>query len=63
MLHILPIELSLSVLSYLPLPTLCSLPTLSRQWSLPFRDVYMFIVVLNEQVLHNSKYRYGPMCK
>jgi len=31
MLH-LPIELSLSVLSYLPLPTLCSLPTLSRQW-------------------------------
>jgi hypothetical protein len=32
MLHILPIELSLSVLSYLPLPTLCSLPTLSRQW-------------------------------
>jgi len=32
MLHILPIELSLSVLSYLPLPTLCSLPILSRQW-------------------------------
>ena len=32
MLHILPVELSLSVLSYLPVPTLCSLPTLSRQW-------------------------------
>ena len=32
MLRILPIELSLSVLAYLPLPTLCSLPTLSRQW-------------------------------
>ena len=32
MLHILPIELSLSVLAYLPLPTLCSLPTLSHQW-------------------------------
>jgi hypothetical protein len=32
MLHLLPIELSLSVLSYLPLPTLCSLLTLSHQW-------------------------------
>jgi len=32
LLHVLPIELSLSVLSYLPLPTLCSLPALSRQW-------------------------------
>jgi hypothetical protein len=32
MLHILPTELSLFVLSYLPLRCLCALPTLSRQW-------------------------------
>jgi len=32
MLSILPTELSLSVLSYLPLRWLCALPTLSRQW-------------------------------
>ena len=32
MLHILPTELSLLVLSYLPLRCLCALPTLSRQW-------------------------------
>ena len=32
MLHILSTELSLSVLSYLPLQTLCSLPAVSRHW-------------------------------
>ncbi|KAH9985659.1 hypothetical protein BJV74DRAFT_554300 [Russula compacta] len=32
MLDILPVEISLVVLSYLPIPSLCSLPTLSRQW-------------------------------
>ncbi|KAI9510203.1 hypothetical protein F5148DRAFT_623674 [Russula earlei] len=32
MLHILPVEVSLAILSYLPLPSLCSLSALSRQW-------------------------------
>ncbi|KAH9962255.1 hypothetical protein BC827DRAFT_1199936 [Russula dissimulans] len=32
MLHILPVEISLQVLSYLPIPSLCSLPAVSRQW-------------------------------
>ena len=32
MLHILPVELSLAVLSYLPLSTLFSLASLSREW-------------------------------
>ena len=32
MLHVLPVELSLAVLSYLPLSTLCSLSSLSREW-------------------------------
>ena len=32
MLHVLPVELSFDVLSYLSLQTLCPLPTLSREW-------------------------------
>ena len=32
MLHVLPVELSLAVLSYLPLQTLCPLLSLSRKW-------------------------------
>jgi len=32
MLHVLPPELTLTVLSYLPIPSLLSLPLLSRQW-------------------------------
>jgi hypothetical protein len=32
MLHVLPVELSLAVLSYLPLQALCPLPSLSRKW-------------------------------
>ncbi|KAH9974815.1 hypothetical protein BGW80DRAFT_158680 [Lactifluus volemus] len=32
MLDVLPFELSLNILSYLPIPSLCSLFTLSRQW-------------------------------
>ncbi|KAH9059604.1 hypothetical protein EDB87DRAFT_769868 [Lactarius vividus] len=32
MLHILPAEVTLSVLSHLPIPSLLSLPVLSRQW-------------------------------
>ena len=33
MLHVLPVEVTLSVLSHLPIPWLLSLPVLSRQWS------------------------------
>ena len=33
MLHVLPVEVTLSVLCHLPIPWLLSLPVLSRQWS------------------------------
>lgn len=51
MLRILPTEISLSVLSYLPLPTLCSLPTLSRQW-LDFCSENQSAIFHNAAILH-----------
>jgi hypothetical protein len=51
MLRILPTELSLSVLSYLPLPTLCSLPTLSHQW-LDFCSENQSTIFHNAAILH-----------
>jgi len=51
MLLILPTELSLSVLSYLPLQTLCSLPTLSRQW-LDFCSENQLTIFHNAAILH-----------
>jgi len=51
MLRILPTEISLSVLSYLPLPTLCSLLTLSRQW-LNFCSENQSAIFHNAAILH-----------
>jgi len=51
MLHMLPTGLLLSVLSYLPLPTLCSLPTLSRQW-LDFYSENQSTIFRNATILH-----------
>jgi hypothetical protein len=47
MLHILPTELSVLVLSYLPLRCLCALPTLSRQW-------LNFFSENQETIFHNA---------
>jgi hypothetical protein len=47
MLHILPVELSLSVLSYLPLQTLCSLPALSHTW-------FNFFSANQSTIFHNA---------
>lgn len=52
MLHILPIELSLSVLSYLPLQTLSSLPALSRQW-------FDFISANQSTIFHSAAVLHG----
>jgi len=51
MLHILPVEISLVVLSYLPLPTLCPLPSLSRKWSDFFSD-NQSTIFHNAAILH-----------
>ena len=51
MLHILPVELSLAVLSYLPLSTLCSLSSLSREW-LEFFSENKSTIFHNAAVLH-----------
>ena len=51
MLHILPTRLLLSVLSYLPNLTLCSLPTLSRQW-LDFYSENQSTIFRNAAILH-----------
>jgi len=51
MLHMLPTGLLLPVLSYLPLPTLCSLPTLSRQW-LDFYSQNQSTIFRNAAILH-----------
>ena len=47
MLHRLPVEISLAVLSYLPLSTLCPLSSLSRRW----RD---FISANKSTIFHNA---------
>jgi F-box-like len=51
MLDILPVELSLSVLSYLPLQTLSSLPALSRQW-FDFISANQSTIFRNAAILH-----------
>jgi hypothetical protein len=51
-LHILPTGLWISVLSYLPLPMLCSLPTLSRQW-------LEFCSENEPAIFHNAATLYG----
>ena len=51
MLHTLPVELSLAVLSYLPLQTLCALPSLSRKWS-DFFSQNQSTIFRNAAVLH-----------
>jgi hypothetical protein len=51
MLHVLPVELSLAVLSYLPLQTLCPLPSLSRKW-FNFFSENQFAIFRNAATLH-----------
>lgn len=52
MLDILPVEISLVVLSYLPIPLLCSLPTLSRQW-------YNFFSKNQSTIFHKAAILHG----
>src|SRR6266702_1975453 len=51
MLHVLPIEVTLSVLSHLPIPSLLSLPVLSRQW-LGFFASNQSAIFRNAALLH-----------
>jgi F-box associated protein len=51
MLHVLPVELSLAVLSYLPLSTLCPLHTVSRKW-LNFFFQNQSTIFHNAAILH-----------
>jgi F-box associated protein len=51
MLHALPVELSLAVLSYLPLSILCSLHTVSRKW-LNFFFQNQSTIFRNAAILH-----------
>ncbi|KAI0287198.1 hypothetical protein BC826DRAFT_1119604 [Russula brevipes] len=51
MLQILPVEISIAVLSYLPIPSLCSLPAVSREWS-HFFSVNRSTIFHNAAVLH-----------
>lgn len=52
MLHVLPVEISLAVLSYLPLPTLCRLSSLSRKW-------FDFLSENQSAVFHNAAIFHG----
>jgi F-box-like len=47
MLDVLPAELSLNILSYLPIPSLCSLFTLSRRW-------YHFLFANQSSIFHRA---------
>jgi F-box associated protein len=51
MLHILPVELSLAVLSYLPLSTLCPSHSVSRKW-LNFFSQNQSTIFHNAAILH-----------
>ena len=52
MLHVLPVELSLVVLSYLPLSTLCPLHTVSRKW-------FNFFSQNQSTIFHNAAILHG----
>jgi hypothetical protein len=51
MLHVLPVELSLAILSYLPIQTLCPLPSLSHKW-FDFFSQNQSTIFRNAAVLH-----------
>jgi len=51
MLHVLPVELSLVVLSYLPLSTLCPLHSVSRKW-FNFFSQNQSTIFRNAAILH-----------
>ncbi len=52
MLHVLPVELSLAVLSYLPLSALCPLPSLSHKW-------FNFFSQNQSTLFHNAAILHG----
>ncbi|KAH9974812.1 hypothetical protein BGW80DRAFT_158313 [Lactifluus volemus] len=52
MLGVLPSELSLNILSYLPIPSLCSLFTLSRQW-------HHFLIANQWSIFHHAAILHG----
>jgi F-box-like len=51
MLHVLPVEISLAVLSYLPISTLCPLSSLSRKW-FDFFSENQSVIFHNAAVFH-----------